>query len=162
MIQSKWVFGKSEFESVYDIRKKVFIDELGLSENVQFDEFDERSLHVLLGEDDKFMATGRLYEDDGKFFIGGIAVLPEIRGKGIGDLLVRMLINKAFELLADEVYVYARQESVLFYETLNFEGCGQTYEMEPNDIRIVMKVTERTSPLNHNCGDCGSCGGCGH
>ena len=161
MIQSKWVFRKSDFTDIYKIRKNVFIDGLGLSEDIHFDEFDERALHVLLSEDDKYLATGRLYEDGGKFFIGGIAVLEEARKKGIGDLLVRLLLNKAFELLADEVYVYARQESVFFYETLNFAGTGETHEMEPNDIRIVMKVSAADSPLNHSCGDCSGCGGCG-
>jgi len=162
MIESKWIFRKADFDDIYAVRKKVFIEDLGLSEDVHFDEFDERSLHVLLSEDSSHLATGRLYEDGGKFYIGGIAVLPEARKKGIGDLLVRLLLNKAFELLASEVYVYARQESVMFYETLNFEGIGETHEMEPDDTRIVMKVTAQNSPLNHNCGDCGSCGGCGH
>lgn len=160
MIENKWVFRKAEFDDIYKIRKKVFIDELGLSEDVHFDAYDERSLHVLISEGGTYLATGRLYEDDGKFYIGGIAVLKEVRGKKVGDFVVRLLLSKAFELLADEVYVYARQESVMFYETLGFVGCGQTHEMEPGDIRIVMKVTAENSPLNHNCGDCASCGGC--
>jgi len=161
MIQSKWLFGKDEFDDVYKIRKQVFVDDLGLSENAQFDEYDKRALHVLLSEDDTSVATGRLYEDKGKFYIGGIAVLPEARRKGVGDLLVRVLLNKAFELLANEVYVYARKESIDFYKTLNFKDCNETYEMEPSDIRVVMKVTQDTSPLNHACGSCGGCSGCG-
>lgn len=162
MIESKWVFRKADFDDIYAIRKKVFVDDLGLSEDVQFDEFDERSLHVLLSEDNTYLATGRLYENEGKFFVGGIAVLPQARKKGLGDLLVRLLINKAFELLANEVYVYARQESVMFYETLNFEGIGETHDMEPGDTRIVMKVTAQNSPLSSGCGgSCGGCSGCG-
>lgn len=129
---------------------------------MHFDEFDERSLHVLLSEDNTYLATGRLYENEGKFFIGGIAVLPETRRKGLGDLLVRLLLSKAFELLASEVYVYARQESVMFYETLNFEGIGETHDMEPGDTRIVMKVTAQNSPLKSSCGGgCSGCSGCG-
>jgi len=162
MIENKWVFRKADFDDIYAIRKKVFIDELGLSEDVHFDEFDERSLHVLLSEDNTYLATGRLYEDEGKFYIGGIAVLPEARRKGLGDLLIRLLLDKAFQLLAGEVYVYARLDSVLFYEELGFEGIGRTHDMEPGDTRIIMKVTAGNSPLNHSCGDCGSCGGCGH
>ena len=162
MIESKWVFRKADFDDIYAIRKKVFIDDLGLTEDVHFDEFDQRSLHVLLSEGGTYLATGRLYENEGKFFIGGIAVLPEARNKGLGDLLVRLLLNKAFELLANEVYVYARQESVMFYETLNFEGVGETRDMELGDTRIVMKVTAQNSPLNSSCGgNCGGCSGCG-
>ena len=162
MIQSKWIFRKADFDDIYKIRKKVFIEDLGLTEEIHFDEYDERALHVLLMEANACLATGRLYENEGKFYIGGIAVLPEARGKGIGDLLVRLLLNKAFELLAGEVYVYARQESVQFYETLNFEGIGETHEMEAGDVRVVMKVTAQNSPLNHSCGgSCEGCGGCG-
>ncbi|MBN2879474.1 MAG: GNAT family N-acetyltransferase [Clostridia bacterium] len=159
MIYSKWLFGKSDFSEAYNIRKQVFVTGLGLSEEAQFDEYDARAFHLLIGEDDKFVATGRLYETGGSFYIGGIAVLPEVRGEGIGDLLVRMLLNKAFELLADEVYVYARKESVNFYKTLNFTECEETHEMEPGDIRTVMKVTQKDSPLNHACKSCGGCGG---
>lgn len=157
MIQSKWSFGKSEFDGIRAVRDQVFIEELGLSENIQFDEYDRRALHILLSEDSSNVATGRLYEDNGKFYIGAIAVIKEARGKGVGDLVVRVLINKAFELLADEVYVYARKESVGFYKALNFMECGQTIEIEPNDTRLIMKVTKENSPLNHSCSECGKC-----
>jgi len=157
MVESKWSFGKSEFDDIRSIRNKVFIEELGLSENVHFDQYDSRALHILISEDGLKAASGRLYEDEGIFYIGAIAVIPEARGKGVGDLVVRVLLNKAFELLADEVYVYARPESIGFYKTLNFSDCGKTIELEPNDTRAVMKVTRETSPLNHSCSQCGKC-----
>ena len=160
MIQSRWTFGKSEFDDIYDIRKKVFISELGLNKEVHFDSYDNRALHVIISEDEIKVAAGRLYEDEGEFYIGAIAVIPEARGKKIGDLLVRVLLNKAFELLADEVYVYARKESIGFYKTLNFTECGRTVRLEENDIREVMKVTKESSPLNHSCGGCEGCGHC--
>ncbi|MEX1375959.1 MAG: GNAT family N-acetyltransferase [Eubacteriales bacterium] len=158
MIEGKWIFGKDNFDEIYNIRKKVFIDDLGLSENTHFDEYDSRAMHVLLLDDDKPVATGRVYEYNGTFTIGGIAVLPEARGNNIGDLLVRMLLQMAFNLLAEEVYVYARKESVDFYKKLNFADCGKTHEMEPGDERIVMKVVKETSPLSHSCTSCGKCG----
>lgn len=157
MIESKWIFGDSEFNEAYKIRKEVFIDELGLSEAIHFDEYDKRALHVLIGEDGKYLATGRLYEDNQKFYIGGIAVLPEIRGKKVGDLLVRLLINKAFDFFAKEIFVYARLESVDFYKKLNFIECSKVYENEPGDKRIIMKVIKENSPLEHNCQSCGKC-----
>ena len=158
MIEGKWLFGKDEFDDIYNIRKKVFIEDLGLSEDIHFDEYDNRAMHALLLDNDNPVATGKVYEDGGIFTIGGIAVLPEARGKKIGDLLVRMLLQMAFNLLAEEVYVYARPESMDFYKKLGFTDCGQTKEMEPGDMRIVMKVVKEASPLSHSCSSCGKCG----
>ncbi len=79
MIQSKWVFGESNAQEAFAIRQKIFIEEMGLSEEVHFDEYDKRALHLLVGEDDTWLATGKLYETEQKFYIGGIAVLPEIK-----------------------------------------------------------------------------------
>lgn len=163
MIQTKWVFGANESQDAYDIRRQVFIGELGHNEELHFDQHDRAALHVLVGEGDTWLATGRLYDADGQFNIGPIAVLPAIRGKKVGDLVVRLLLDKCFELLADEVHVPARECAVGFYEKLNFTVCGDAYEREPGDVRIPMKVTQADSPLqSHDCSSCGGgCGGCG-
>ena len=69
------------------IRRQVFVQEQGFSEQSQFDSLDERSWHLLVQEGDEIVATGRLTLDaEGCWKLGCIAVLPDFRGKHIGDL----------------------------------------------------------------------------
>jgi predicted GNAT family N-acyltransferase len=155
MITSKWVFGLENLDEVMAIRQKVFGDELG--RNKITDENDDMALHVLVGEDDEYFACGRVYDDNGEFRIGMICVDSRVRGKSLGSLVVRMLINRAFELLGKKVYVDSRLEAVGFYKTLNFKECGEQFIDENGEETVPMVLLKENSPI----GSCSGCSGCG-
>ena len=94
MIYSKWTVGAMPPEAEA-IRRKVFIEEQGFSEEEQFDGRDERAWHLVVDEAGKNAATGRIIiDDEGNWKIGKIAVLPEFRGMHIGDFTVRLLVDR--------------------------------------------------------------------
>ncbi len=150
MITSKWIFGPEAINEVQPIRDMV--------EETTKDEFDDISLHVLVGEDEEWLATGRLFDKESKMMLGPIYVSPKV-AKGVDDLVARMLLNKGFELFADEIYTDAAKKDVPFYEGLNFEPCGDSFEKNGKTY-IPMKVTRETSPLPSGCSDCSQCSGC--
>lgn len=158
MIISKWVFGLENLDEVMTIRKSVFVDELARKSIA--DEDDETALHVLVGEDEEYFACGRVYDDNGEFRIGMIGVDDRVRGKGLGSLVVRMLINRAFELLGKKVYVDSRLEVVDFYKTLNFEECGEQFTDKNGEKTVPMVLLKKNSPLEGGCSGCSSSSGC--
>lgn len=142
MIRGTIMSGRADISTCIDIRRKVFVDEQGFSPCGEPDVTDPVALHALLFDDGVPAATGRLYDTDGVFHAGRFAVLKEYRGRGLGELVVRMLVNKAFELDAGEVHVGAQDQAVGFYERIGFKTCGEAY-MDEHVLHYPMVITPK-------------------
>jgi len=80
MIRGKFLLsGDPLCEHVYDIRRRVFVEEQGYPLETEIDEHDKMSVYALiLDDDDTPSATGRLYIDgEDRFALGRICVLKE-------------------------------------------------------------------------------------
>lgn len=74
------------------IRTAVFIHEQRVPENLEWDEFDAISLHVLaFNPDGQPVGTARLLPDG---HIGRMAVLKEWRGKGYGSAVLQRILEE--------------------------------------------------------------------
>jgi len=138
LIQGKLLSGQDNLAEVYNIRRKVFIDEMKLPEQEEFDEFDNEAIHVLVYEGmvkEKVVATGRITIDGMRCCISHVAVLKEARGKGYGDFAVRMLIAKAFQAKIKTVYIKIRRRNIDFFEKFGFR-----YRKEENLYPIIEMV----------------------
>ncbi|MGN1203285.1 MAG: GNAT family N-acetyltransferase [Eubacterium sp.] len=131
----------NEFRSVKNIRTAVFTKEQGASAEDEFDELDSISDFALLCDEGKAIGTARMTHTEKGFKIGRIAVLKEQRGKGYGDLLVRIVTRRAFEKGADKVYVDAQNYAVPFYKKIGFKVIGE--ELVDRGLpHIPMSITE--------------------
>ncbi|MDR3090922.1 MAG: GNAT family N-acetyltransferase [Clostridiales bacterium] len=124
MITAEWV---TDLSGVYAIRREVFTEEQGIAEELDADGSDDGALHVLARENGEPAGTGRLKEIDGRYVIGRLAVRRDKRGIGIGDLIARLLIRRAWELGARRQYVHAQLQAAPFYEKLGFKAVGEPY-----------------------------------
>lgn len=115
----------SEFKAVKNIRSSVFTREQGADAVSEFDELDDKADFALIYEADNPVATARLVMTDKGFKIGRIAVLKEYRGRGLGDLVVRAVLDKAFEQGTACVCVDAQNYAVPFYEKIGFKVIGE-------------------------------------
>lgn len=122
--------GQGDTSAAFDIRQKVFVEEQGFCQETEFDDIDAHALHALVREDGVPAATARLYEHEGEFHIGRVAVLREYRKRGLGELAMRLLMLKARELGASEVAVGAQIQAQGFYERLGFRSTGELYDDE--------------------------------
>lgn len=128
MIHTKWFNGNDDLTDAYYIRTVVFIGEQKVSYEEEMDGTDADAIHLVAYEDGKLVSTGRILNTDGQFFLGRIATLKEYRKKGYGDLIVRMLIRKAFSMGAEKQYIHAQVSARGFYEKLGFEAYGGVYD----------------------------------
>lgn len=127
MIQGKFLYGNENLSEVLQIRNKVFGGENGgLMEDDQ-ESLDAESIHVLVFEKQKNVATGRLWCNDQSFEISLVAVLAEERGKYFGDFVVRMLVDKAFLLGAMEITIRVENSQICFFEKIGFCRNGDPY-----------------------------------
>ena len=121
-VVADWRADRRELER---IRRIVFIDEQRIPEPDEWDGEDAGSVHVLVRLNRDPVGTGRL-NAAGK--IGRIAVLAGERGRGIGTLILRRLLEEARRLGIREPYLHAQVQAVPFYEKLGFERKGGEFD----------------------------------
>ena len=120
------------------IRKKVFVEEQQVPEELEWDDEDERSYHVLLfAPDGTPIGTGRLLRD-GR--IGRMAVLKEWRGRGAGSALMVFLLSLARRMGIDEVTLHAQTHAAGFYAKHGFRAEGEAF-MEAGIPHVLMSRT---------------------
>ena len=80
-------------ERIREVRETVFVQEQRVPAELEWDGLDDVCTHALAESDDgRAIGTGRLL-DDGR--IGRMAVLEEFRGRGVGDAILRALLDAA-------------------------------------------------------------------
>ncbi|HAA58402.1 MAG TPA: GNAT family N-acetyltransferase [Myxococcales bacterium] len=112
-------------EQLYLIRRKVFIEEQQVPEEIEIDEWDEKSIHVLALEGQQPVGCGRLLPDG---HIGRMAVLPSHRGQGIGAKLLQTLIDLAQQSDMKEVILSSQVHAIDFYLKAGFTPYGDVYQ----------------------------------
>jgi predicted GNAT family N-acyltransferase len=108
------------------VRRAVFIEEQGVPEALEWDEFDATSRHLLaVADDGSPIGCARLLPDG---HVGRMAVLPAWRGCGIG----RALLDRMEQLARVGGHSYLRLSAQLhargFYLAAGFKSEGKEYE----------------------------------
>jgi len=123
MIHGKFLTSADDCSQVLFVRARVCAAE-GLPAGS--DCHDRMAVYALVfDEGDSPSGSGRLYLDEDRFVIGCVGVLPEKRRQGLGDLIVRMLLFRAQELNAPEVYALVRPGDEPFYARFGFSPAGE-------------------------------------
>ncbi|WP_417616040.1 GNAT family N-acetyltransferase [Oceanisphaera sp.] len=106
------------------IREAVFMQEQGVSPELEFDGLDASAMHVLAVVDGEYVGTGRMLDDG---HIGRIAILRNYRGLGLGAKVVQTLVAEASRLGYPRVYLGAQTHAVDFYAKLGFTPYGDEF-----------------------------------
>jgi predicted GNAT family N-acyltransferase len=106
------------------IRFTVFVEEQGVPREIELDEYDPVSIHVVAFDDQQAVATGRLLPDG---HIGRMAVLKDWRGRGVGALMLKSLMERAKARGDVEVALSAQIHALPFYRAHGFVPEGDEY-----------------------------------
>lgn len=108
------------------VRSEVFVLEQAVPEEDEWDEFDAVSRHVVARDaSGKAIGTGRLTP---QATLGRMAVLREWRGKGVGEAMLRVLLEMARERHFPQVRIHAQSHALAFYERAGFVAHGEEFE----------------------------------
>lgn len=150
VVKGVYLNGENDLTDAINIRRKVFIEEQQVAEEIEIDGMDPYAIHAVAYVENKAVATGRIIYDGDTYKIGRVAVLKEERGKQYGDFIMRMLIDKAFLHGAQEVILGAQLHAVGFYEKLGFEPYGEVFS-EAGIEHIHMKLKNGNLCKKCNC-----------
>ncbi|MFM8431906.1 MAG: GNAT family N-acetyltransferase [Bacteroidota bacterium] len=120
---------ESEFETYYRIRFEVLRKPWGQNFDSTSDETDETSYHLLvLDEFGDGVAAGRIqFNSEIEAQIRSMAVMPQVRGCGIGSLLIKELEKVAREKGMKQMVLDSREGAVEFYLLHGYEITGDSY-----------------------------------
>lgn len=148
MLEFKLIYGADGYNAAKALREEVFICEQGFK--YDYDEYDNRSWHIVGYDKDELIAAARMYEYGDKIYkIGRAAVKKSYRRGYVGDLLMKTLQNKIVGLGGTEAVVSAQISVRGFYEYEGYEQVGEEY-LEADCPHILMKL-DLTKPVRRCC-----------
>lgn len=112
-------------EAIRAVRFRVFVEEQKVPAELEMDERDPVCSHVIAWSGETPIGTGRLLDDG---HIGRVAVLAEWRGKGVGDAIMRRLMDLARSRGMTQVELSAQTHAIGFYERLGFRIVGAPFQ----------------------------------
>ncbi len=135
LISTNWHDNK---EKLSDVRRKVFIEEQHVPEDLEWDDFDETSYHVLaIDQQNTPIGSGRL-KPDGQ--IGRMAVMPDWRNKGIGTAILINILEHAKQSGFQDLYLHAQISAIHFYQRHGFKVISEEF-MDAGIPHKTMTIT---------------------
>lgn len=127
MFAANWImYVEPRFEKVREIRREVFIEGMGMTEDEVFDKRDYYSFHLLVtdAETGDPMATARIRADDHDYectYVGDIAVREKYaKLANYAEFALRMLLYKAQKLSAGTILARIREDELPMYRKFGF------------------------------------------
>jgi len=123
------------------LRTAVFEGEQGVSRALEQDGLDAQAHHVVarnrLGQ---AVGTGRLLPIDARSGkIGRMAVMPTVRGAGVGQAMLQTLCERACTLGLQEVVLHAQAPVLDFYRRSGFEVASEPFEEAGIEHRLMRR-----------------------
>ena len=158
MVHGKYFTSADDISPIMGLRYAVFSDEQGFNRDLERDKFDDMAFYALVyDENEQPAATGRLFIDDkNRFHIGRMCTRKDMRGQGLGDLAIRMLLDLALRMNAPYVVVESQIHAIGFYKKYGFKEVGEQYLDENCPHQLLVAQADE---ICIGC-SCGSCAGC--
>ncbi|MEJ2631286.1 MAG: GNAT family N-acetyltransferase [Acidihalobacter sp.] len=104
--------------SLSHVRETVFVHEQGVPPELELDEHDAAAVHALAEDTEgRPVGAGRLLPDG---HIGRLAVLSEMRGLGLGRVLLDTLVDTARQNGHEQAVLNAQVQALDFYLRAGF------------------------------------------
>ncbi len=115
----------TDLDALRTVREQVFVIEQEVPIEDEWDAFDARSRHVLARDaENRPIGTGRLTPER---LIGRMGVLREWRGRGVGEALLKALLDQARALGYPAVEMHAQVHAIPFYAKYGFQAYGEEF-----------------------------------
>ncbi|MBA8887980.1 putative GNAT family N-acyltransferase [Dokdonella fugitiva] len=115
----------ADFDDLRSVREQVFVVEQAVPREDEIDEQDPTSRHVVARDGDgRAIGTGRLTTARA---IGRVAVLADWRGRGVGQAIMRVLLEQARALGYPAVELHSQAHAIPFYAALGFRTEGEPF-----------------------------------
>ena len=124
-------------EQARQVREAVFVDEQKVPQDLEMDEHDVSSRHVIARDaDGGAIGTGRLLASG---HIGRMAVLADWRGKGVGRALLERLLEETALQKIRHLALHAQTQAAGFYRRFGFVEEGPEFMEAGIPHRVMVR-----------------------
>ena len=121
----KLVASDRELKEAIEVRKKVFVEEQGVPEDMELDGLDSQALHMVVKDGERVIGTARvMFLSDRQAKIERMAILKPVRRKGIGRGIISFLNEELKNKQVKQVILHSQYSAVGFYKSCGFEESG--------------------------------------
>jgi len=127
-ISYKLVTSDKELKAAFEVRKQVFVEEQGISQELELDGHDSEALHIVVQDGERVIGTTRvLFPAPSQAKIERMAVLKPYRHQGIGSGIIAFLNEELRNRQVEQVILHAQYPVVAFYKSCGFEESGAPF-----------------------------------
>ncbi len=124
----KMAAGDGELEGAFAVRRRVFVEEQGISEGLELDGYDREAQHMVVKDGEMVIGTARvLFLAAGQAKIERMAILKPFRHRGVGRRIVSFLIEELRNRQVEQVVVHAQYPVAAFYRSCGFAELGSPF-----------------------------------
>ena len=130
----------ADMKRAHAIRRRVFIEEQHVPEEIEIDNDDALAFHALATVDGVAIGCGRMVDHGAsEVKIGRMAVLRKFRNAGIGATILRFLVDHARACGVRKAILHAQLTAEAFYLKEGFTPVGDVFE----EAGIAHRLMER-------------------
>lgn len=129
---------KKDLDAVYEIRRRVFIEEQAVPASIEIDEKEKESLHFLAICDESPCGAGRLRFSKAKGKAERVCVLKEKRGEGIGAEIMKKMEEITLEKGHSSLNLNAQTHAEPFYHSIGYETISGIF-LDANIEHVTME-----------------------
>lgn len=135
-------FGELTSLDLYEILR-LRVDVFVVEQACPYPEIDGKDLdaiHIYFKNCDQILAYARLYEEDGKVYLG--RVIAKKRRKGYGSLILKEAIKVAEKIYqAKEIHIEAQTYAKSLYEKAGFAQISQPFFLDGIEhVKMVLEI----------------------
>ena len=125
----KLVTSDRELKAAFEVRLQVFVEEQGISEELELDDLDREALHMVVKDGERVIGTARvLFLTANQAKIERMAILKSFRRRGIGRGIMSFLNEELRNKQVEQVVLHAQYAVVAFYKSCGFEESGLPFQ----------------------------------
>lgn len=125
----------------YEIRRKVFVTEQHVDPDIEYDEFEKRSIHFLLYKNERPIGCSRYRWSGNRIKLERYAVLEKERGNGYGRFIMDRMLEMVLPLKPSMIYLHSQTIAQVFYQKCGFITCGEIFsEADIDHIKMYYPI----------------------
>ncbi len=127
-LSCKIVVNDCELKGAFEVRKQVFVEEQGIPEDLELDEYDMEAMHMVAKDGERIVGTARvLFLAASQAKLERMAILKPFRHRGIGKSIISFLDEEFKNRGIEQVVLHAQCSAVNFYKSCGFEESGSPF-----------------------------------
>ncbi|MBM7631506.1 GNAT family N-acetyltransferase [Geomicrobium sediminis] len=132
---------EEEMKQVQQIRYDVFVIEQEVSEEDEWDEFEDESVHFLLESDQQYVGAGRVRWLGTTGKAERICILEQHRGTGAGKAVMEALESYVAMNNGEKVKLNAQTQARGFYERIGYTVTSEEEFLDAGIPHVTMEKT---------------------